>query len=64
MRGMIALLLVLLVIAVLLAAVNHYLFPIPAAVWFIVVALAVLIVLVLLIGAVDGAELDVGDGRR
>lgn len=61
---MIALLLLILLVALVLAAVNHYAFPLPGIVWGIFAVIVIVVLFVLALEAIDGAGLDLGDGRR
>lgn len=60
---MIALLLLFLLVALVLAAINHYAFPVPGIVWGIFAVLVIVVLFIFAVQALDGANLDIGDGR-
>lgn len=59
---MIALLLLVLFVALVLAAIDNFAFPIPRIVWAIFAVLVIVVLFILVLGALPDANLDNGRG--
>lgn len=55
---MIALFLILLLVALALAAIDHFAFPLPRIVWAIFAVFVIVVLFILLLGALPDAELN------